>query len=403
MSDCLHIFACPFLKKELDLLLKEESFADFSLQRPEHESTFSSEKLVAFSDDLMALRFGCSASIINMKKMLLEHHECIDLVVGKRLSLEYRNKGKQLLLPGMVTHLLHAFENGATRDHFSQLADLLILDTHAHPRLKDETERLKSILKIPMTVLEVPLDLMEQRLEMLAESWNQYQNAALVNENLFYAQKEKANYAIILDFINRTQRFETEKKILNDFLDLCVMISGSNDVSFQLENAEVISFSTPLDQVTQAQISIWINENKLTQAPYYIYPMLYRDQRLGALIIKSDDSNRINMIGTLLLALMNFTALALDKLRNMNQLARQKELEAVHAMIATYNHEINNPLSIAIGYLNITDKKQDLKYLPEVRSALTKIEEIVRKISEVTSKDLNYADYTKDSQRFKID
>lgn len=403
MSDSLHLFVCPFLKKELEVILKQESLANLSLTKLEHESTFSSEKLVAFSDDLMSLRFGCASNIINMKKMLLEHHECIDLVMGKRSSLEYRNLGKQLLLPSMLTHLLHALETGTPKEHFSQLNNILVIDTKTHPRLVDEINRLKIILGIPISVLPISLDLMEQRIEMHAEIWQQYQNAALINENLFYAQKEKANYAIILDFINRTQRFETEKKILDDFLDLCVMISGTSDVYFKKDDSEFISFSQPLDQVMQTQIDLWIKENQMINPPFYIYPLNYRDNRLGVLIIKSEDQNRINMISTLLLALMNFTALALDKLRNMNQLAQQKELEAVHAMVATYNHEINNPLSIAVGYLNIADKKQDLKYLAEVRSALSKIEEIVRKISEITSKDLNFADYTKDSQRIKID
>lgn len=403
MSDSLHLFVCPFLKKEIEVILKQESLANLSFTKSEHESIFSSEKLVTFSDDLMSLRFGCASNIINIKKMLHEHHDCIDLVIGKRASLEYRNQGKQLLLPSMLTHLLHALKTGSPKEHFTHLNEILVIDTKTHPHLADEIDRLKIILNVPISVLPVSLDLIEQRIEMHAEIWQQYQNAALVNENLFYAQKEKANYAIILDFINRTQRFETEKKILDDFIDLCVMISGSSDVYFIKNDAEFISFSQPLDQVMQAQIDLWIKENQMINPPFYIYPLNYRDNHLGVLIVKSEDQNRMNMISTLLLALMNFTALALDKLRNMNQLAHQKELEAIHAMIATYNHEINNPLSIAVGYLNITDKKQDLKYLGEIRSALSKIEEIVKKISEITSKDLNFADYTNNSQRIKID
>ncbi len=47
------------------------------------------------------------------------------------------------------------------------------------------------------------------------------------------------------------------------------------------------------------------------------------------------------------------------------EMAKLQELAALDAMIATYNHEINNPLAIAIGYL----EQQDLNSVREKLSS----------------------------------
>jgi len=71
----------------------------------------------------------------------------------------------------------------------------------------------------------------------------------------------------------------------------------------------------------------------------------------------------------------------------LRQLVREnlqaKELEVVNAMIVTYNHEINNPLSIAkmvldLGYENLTERNFNiaLKNIDRVIELVKKIDEI---------------------------
>jgi len=75
---------------------------------------------------------------------------------------------------------------------------------------------------------------------------------------------------------------------------------------------------------------------------------------------------------------------------------RKGEMEALSAMIATYNHEINNPLTIAIGFLDISRKKSDNDMLVRVAEALQRVAEIVASIDRIAYENqvnvVNYAD-----------
>ncbi len=79
---------------------------------------------------------------------------------------------------------------------------------------------------------------------------------------------------------------------------------------------------------------------------------------------------------------------------------RQKEMNTVNAMIATYNHEINNPLTIALGYLNLpVDRFDDVKKQKTV-NALNRIAEIVKKIEEIDK--VNLTNYPGDLKILKL-
>ena len=63
---------------------------------------------------------------------------------------------------------------------------------------------------------------------------------------------------------------------------------------------------------------------------------------------------------------------------------QKKQYEMMNSMVATYNHEINNPLTIAIGSLNREYEKVDEKRIDITLDALNRISEIVKKIDSVT-------------------
>lgn len=65
--------------------------------------------------------------------------------------------------------------------------------------------------------------------------------------------------------------------------------------------------------------------------------------------------------------------------------AKLKQMAALEAMVTTYNHEINNPLTIAIlqlEQLNMGDNKNVI----QIREALWRIAEIVKKIRALSGK-----------------
>ncbi len=67
------------------------------------------------------------------------------------------------------------------------------------------------------------------------------------------------------------------------------------------------------------------------------------------------------------------------------EMGKLQQLAALHAVVATYNHEINNPLTIAIANLaNISFECKNTVAIQNTESALWRIADIVSKIKEIT-------------------
>lgn len=70
---------------------------------------------------------------------------------------------------------------------------------------------------------------------------------------------------------------------------------------------------------------------------------------------------------------------------------RNEQLETAQSMVRTYNHEINNPLQIALGNLHLYQRKGDDKSLQKLEESLERIAEITKKIgSEVRDGHFNF-------------
>ncbi|PIS11639.1 MAG: hypothetical protein COT73_02865 [Bdellovibrio sp. CG10_big_fil_rev_8_21_14_0_10_47_8] len=74
------------------------------------------------------------------------------------------------------------------------------------------------------------------------------------------------------------------------------------------------------------------------------------------------------------------------------EMSKLREMAALDALITTYNHEINNPLAIAIGRLNAQSDER-------LKKALWRISDVVKKIREVTEKkETEYGSYAGNSK-----
>lgn len=81
---------------------------------------------------------------------------------------------------------------------------------------------------------------------------------------------------------------------------------------------------------------------------------------------------------------------------------QRRELEAINAMITTYHHEINNPLSVALGCLD-SNLAKDPKDLERLKTSLWRIADIVSKIKEVAeSKQIEYQTYIGRTKMVKL-
>ena len=81
-----------------------------------------------------------------------------------------------------------------------------------------------------------------------------------------------------------------------------------------------------------------------------------------------------------------------------------KEMETIHSMVTTYNHEINNPLAIAYGHLSKDFSAITESDIKKVFKAIKRISTIVKKIDEITDADsLECKDYVSGTNMVDID
>lgn len=84
--------------------------------------------------------------------------------------------------------------------------------------------------------------------------------------------------------------------------------------------------------------------------------------------------------------------------------AKFQEIAALKAMVITYNHEINNPLTIALAsFAQLKKNPLDEISFKRVETALLSITEIVKKISHVLDKEeVSYENYQGEKKMVKI-
>lgn len=82
---------------------------------------------------------------------------------------------------------------------------------------------------------------------------------------------------------------------------------------------------------------------------------------------------------------------------------REKELETLNSIIITYNHEINNPLSIAVGNLSSSVEQMNEKKLENIRTSLKRISSITKSIQELLeSSSTSLVSYDGETSYYKI-
>lgn len=82
---------------------------------------------------------------------------------------------------------------------------------------------------------------------------------------------------------------------------------------------------------------------------------------------------------------------------------QKKQLETINSMVATFNHEINNPLTIALGSIRRDFSKIDEKRVRIAVDALERIATIVKKIERVTKQSaVEESTYIKGTKMIKI-
>lgn len=86
----------------------------------------------------------------------------------------------------------------------------------------------------------------------------------------------------------------------------------------------------------------------------------------------------------------------------LDESLKSKQIKTINMMVTTLNHEINNPLMVAIGNLSMAKSTGDTDKIEKAMNALNRIGEIVKKIDKISSGDIEEVSYTEHSDMFKI-
>jgi DNA-binding response OmpR family regulator len=81
---------------------------------------------------------------------------------------------------------------------------------------------------------------------------------------------------------------------------------------------------------------------------------------------------------------------------------KNEQINTINTMVTTLNHEINNPLAIAIGNLSLGFDKIDEKRVGKALNALDRITKIVKKIEDITSGDMEEVAYSSNVNMYKL-
>lgn len=87
------------------------------------------------------------------------------------------------------------------------------------------------------------------------------------------------------------------------------------------------------------------------------------------------------------------------------ELIFKKEIEAMNALITTYNHEINNPLTISFGMLDRMKRKKEYseETCAKMKVSLERIRDIVQKIRKLSeNQETDFEEYVKSSKMIKL-
>jgi DNA-binding response OmpR family regulator len=81
---------------------------------------------------------------------------------------------------------------------------------------------------------------------------------------------------------------------------------------------------------------------------------------------------------------------------------KSKQMSTINKMVTTLNHEINNPLAIAIGNLSISYDKIDEARIAKALNALDRITQLVKKIDGIAKGDMEEVEYSNNVNMFKV-
>ncbi len=79
-----------------------------------------------------------------------------------------------------------------------------------------------------------------------------------------------------------------------------------------------------------------------------------------------------------------------------------EQVKTINTLVTTLNHEINNPLAIAIGNLRVSMDRITPERVERTLGALDRITNIVKKIDKITNGEIEEVEYSSSAKMYKL-
>lgn len=138
---------------------------------------------------------------------------------------------------------------------------------------------------------------------------------------------------------------------------------------------------------------------------HYNVPIMDADQNvLGVLVVYVDKGHRRQDLELEFFRAVSTTLSGLIRRKHLeDELEKTGQIALLNSLIVTLNHEINTPLTVAKMAFDLYRKKGEEGLLDRAETALQRIEEIVRKISELKNHAPDFSQYSRSRTMLRID
>jgi len=301
---------------------------------------------------------------------------CFEVLCGQSLINHYLADGGHLLTPGWLARWQHhlnvwGFDQKTAREFFGESCTrLVLLDTGVDEKSAEHLAAFADFVDRPREVVPIGLDYLKMFLMQLVLGWRSETRDEQLTVATTNTNRRISDYAMVLDLMASLTRATTEAEVIDGILELFVMICAPTSLAYvpfidgnpgnlrSCLSSPVINEKLQHNLVNLAEGYAWTDSGN-----GFLLRITYLDEVVGVLALdgmafpeyKDHYLNlALNVVDMCSLAVAN--ARKYDEIRQAEESLRQQTLELqmrneeLDAFAHTVAHDLENPLSLMVGY-----------------------------------------------------
>lgn len=351
MNKPLCAFICSNYQKELEKVIQQENFQNVSvleyapvcLQPKTYSATAT---MIAEQENGCLIMDNCILTQMeNINRISCQTQDnskfgnCLQMFVGKDLFEYYASDGGYLVSPGWLSswrqNLLDwGFDQETAKQFFSEFANrIILLDTGADPKAKQNISDLSQYLGLPCQIFPVGLDHFHALVKIKINSKACIDDKKELSAQAKGANQQVADYALAFDLVTNLTRMMKESEAIREINNTFKMLFSPKSTAYlSLLNGEVLnnlSLEASEDKILELQgwtvnsnQEYFVNDKK----DGFFIRISYQSQTLGVAEISDlTFPQYLDQYLNMALSIAPLFGLAISKARSYQQLEEKEE------------------------------------------------------------------------------